>query len=1108
MLRPENPRTVSQARYDDSERPRTFAEHARAQGEAADMAMKTDNSPLKPEANASVLPKDSRAALSPDETLDLFRRKTADAKKDTEQALESEGVTSAVSPKLTLDLGHSNIPCLPDSVVDLIKDEVDRLSLSHNQISSIPPRFSDCIHLRYLNIRSNLFREMPKAVYKLPWLEILDISRNKIRTISPEISNLTSLRVFALISNRVEDLPVELIEMKKLQILKLADNPLRLRLKKIIDAKEKDTALSGLTENERETVITAELKKYLARSQLSAAQMDSLGTQGSSEESLAGTPKPAKRTVSSRFPVIPSNMSSGDSTNEAKSSPIQATAPPVPARSHFRVGSGQGPTLKRPVPGPVIGSSERNRSNSESFLQATGGSMRSRRMGMLTKAKPDLDAIEETKVNRNSHLRGFSHASVLKRGAATASPAGNSSSSPNSPREPKQRRLGLVKKLSSLPEHKTSSQWNSPIVQGAKGILYALYQIHPPLSGLIAAVKRETKRTSLEITFYASSTHIDRLNDALEMADMIDPQDDEAVEKVEAIVQQDCETCVMAYTHVFAQLQDSVRKIVAGTDAHYVRTLMLLLYGSILEIRNAINTFGFDVKVTPAGHKRQRSSGPKHPIQTIPEEYTTPMKPSRLAIPTQDGFGQYRPPGPRFRSDTAIQHPIPDITRNPHSTSVTTPVHYPGATLTPDSFVNSSSTYASTSFSFRSRSHSRNTSQTSTALSSAGSTPRSVDAFHLPRISPNHAQINPLTGMTDAQEEAAFNPIYLALTRSFEAALQAIPPAEKHFKRCLQDARENHRPKAVQELWVDLVHRCKICFDASEALRLRLTNMNIKSPDGGRNDPSFWSLCKTFLQSFVDLVTEMREARNLRLLPQELILVLRPVQKTSREAGRLIDSSPWRSATDGATNISVTTPYSSVNGGLPLARNDGYSFNGNNHMQTSNNSKDSFSSYSSTLTQHHMYQASSPFPPLSTMSPSVITTAPAVQPVSGSGHSTSSLSTSYTASFPPPTYVSAPYTSPLPSTPLSAALGPAAQATVPTSAPLTSNNASSTMLSTMGAPSTPATGTTTDFPSRPSTSMANSNDFFKGDVFQRADSLLNMPQAAMAGGMNFFSVRR
>ncbi|RMZ92300.1 hypothetical protein DV736_g481, partial [Chaetothyriales sp. CBS 134916] len=1102
MLRPENPRTVSQLRYDDSD--------TRVQGEAVDIADKTNSSLPRPEDTAVVLAKDSRSGLSPDETLDLFQRKAADAKKDTEQALESEGVTSTVSPKLTLDLGHSNITCLPDSVVDLIKDQVDRLSLSHNQISSIPARFSDCTHLWYLNIRSNHLRDIPKAIYKLPWLEILDISRNKVRTISPQISNLTSLRVFALASNRVEDLPTELCEMKKLQILKIADNPLRLRLKKVIDAKDKDAALSGLNVNQRETIITAEIKNFLSKSQPAVAQIDTLAAQASSEESLVGTPKPTKRAIPSRFPVIPSNLSSGDTPNEAKSSPNQATAPPVPARSHFRISSGQGLALKRPaLPSSIGSSNERNRSNSESFLQATGN-MRSRRMGMLTKPKPDLDSIEESRVNRNSHLRGFSHASVLKRGGAVAaSPAGNSSPSPNSVRDPKQRRPGLVKKLSSLPEHKTSTEWNNPIVQGAKGILYALYQIHPQLSGLIAAIKKDSKRTGLEITFYASSTHVDRLNDALEMADSIDAQDEEAVEKIEAIVQQDCETCVMAYTHVFAQLQDSVRKIVAGTDARYIRTLMLLLYGSILEIRNAINTFGFDVKITQAGHKRQKSSGPKHPIQTIPEEYTTPLKPARLATPTQEGFS-HRQPGPRFRSDTTIQHPIPDIAKHAHSTTAATPIHLSGVTVNPDSFANSGSTYTSTSFSFRSRSHSRNASQTSTALSSAASTPRSVDAFHLPRISPTKHQINPITGMTDAQEVAAFSPIYLGLTRSFEAALQAIPPAEKHFKRCLQDAKENHRSKAEQELWVDLVHRCKICFDASEALRLRLTNMNMMDPDGGRNDPSFWLLCKTFLQSFVDLVTDMREAKNLRLLPQELILVLRPVQKTSREAGRLIDNSPWRGATDGAYIFPAPPPYSSVNGASPLVRNDGYSFNNHNHMPNGNGSKDSFSAYSSTLTLHHIYQADSPFPPLpgTTINPSIVTTAPAVQPISGPGFLTSSLSTSYTSGFPSTNHVAAPHTSPLPSTPLSAALGPAAQATVPTSAPTTSNNGSSMTLSAVGTPSTPATGTTTEFPSRPSTSMANSNDFFKGDVFQRADSLLSMPQPTMAGGVNFFSVRR
>jgi hypothetical protein len=83
-----------------------------------------------------------------------------------------------------------------------------------------------------------VFREIPRSVYKLPLLEILDISRNKVRNISREVKNLTSLRVFAIVHNRVEDLPFELSEMTQLQTLKVQENPLRFELKKVIEAKE------------------------------------------------------------------------------------------------------------------------------------------------------------------------------------------------------------------------------------------------------------------------------------------------------------------------------------------------------------------------------------------------------------------------------------------------------------------------------------------------------------------------------------------------------------------------------------------------------------------------------------------------------------------------------------------------------------------------------------------------------------------------------------------------------------------------------------------------------------------------------------------------------
>ena len=65
--------------------------------------------------------------LSPEETIDLARRAVESGIQDTKRSLAgSEAVTDVVKPKLTIDLGHSHIARIPEPVVDLIKDEVER----------------------------------------------------------------------------------------------------------------------------------------------------------------------------------------------------------------------------------------------------------------------------------------------------------------------------------------------------------------------------------------------------------------------------------------------------------------------------------------------------------------------------------------------------------------------------------------------------------------------------------------------------------------------------------------------------------------------------------------------------------------------------------------------------------------------------------------------------------------------------------------------------------------------------------------------------------------------------------------------------------------------
>lgn len=81
--------------------------------------------------------------------------------------------------------------------------------------------------------------------------------------IPPEVRNLTSLRVLSVMQNVLGDLPDELSEMNKLQVLKVSGNSLKYPLKGVLEMKEAEVAASELLDNEKESAVTAELKKFL-----------------------------------------------------------------------------------------------------------------------------------------------------------------------------------------------------------------------------------------------------------------------------------------------------------------------------------------------------------------------------------------------------------------------------------------------------------------------------------------------------------------------------------------------------------------------------------------------------------------------------------------------------------------------------------------------------------------------------------------------------------------------------------------------------------------------------------------------------------------------------
>lgn len=635
-------------------------------------------------------------------------------------------------------------------------------------------------------------------------------------------------------------------------------------------------------------------------------------------------------------------------------SPSLSRPPPIPTKSHYRLASGTYRGPKRPGPNPV---SERNRSNSEGIIQASVAA-RSKRMGVVSRKNTDLGTLDETQPYRNSHLRGLSHGSILRTRPPAATGA-SSSSNPSSPRERRRLKDGFVNRMSSLPEHRGEGEVGEPIIACAKGILFALFQIQYHVSSLINVIKRDdSRRNSLEIVFYNACTHVDRLNDALENAEHADSDDPDSKRMLNETVKRECETCVMAYTHVGAQLRNNVEKIVAKGDSRYVRSLMLMIYGSLIELRNACMVLG-----VPLQTRQRLSTG----LPSIPDSNKKASDPDYFSGPVVTPTREQPPSMRRFRSETTIQHPQTSTGGPLHSAS-----NYQSAVSSPG--------FPPTSFNYGNRSRSSSRSNfINTSIPSSLATPRSGETFP-PMPSSVIPRINPLTGLDEIDEERIFERIFHQLTAAYTAALHALPLVRRQFTRCLEVAEQSRESEGIQMLWNNIIRRCQMCLEASEALGLRLSNMKVKEPGGGmRNQREFWQLCKMFMQSFVDLVNDMREVRSMQLLPPDIIIILRPVQRASREAGRLIEASPWSYLADMSTANAPANIY-----GPPL--------------------------------QGQQQQANS------SMSPQSM---------------------------------------PIPATPLSAALGPAAQATVP---------------------STPAS--------------AYSDKFFEGDVFQRADSLLSMPNQA------------
>ncbi|ROT36418.1 RAM signaling pathway protein [Sodiomyces alkalinus F11] len=778
------------------------------------------------------------------------------------QAAEASAVSTDLKPGVTIDLSRKGIQRLPEEVVDIIQNELERLALSHNQISSFPMRFAECTSLRYLNVRNNQFREFPLALCDLKSLEILDLSKNKLRVLPPDIVRLASLKVFSVQKNRIEELPLALADMVSLQVLKFDGNPLVFPPREVLQVQAGSPPNDEIMpkESETEVAVTAQIKRFL-RQKVMAGRAESESADEMSETMETPRMAPVKRMTSGRFPIKVNGAEVPDIR-----SPATGRAPSIPSRSHYRGLSQQSSTGRRPGVMPLtIGNvNERVRSNSETLLQATRGERsesRARRMGAVSQKTPQLGTLDETQANvRFSHYRGLSHGSAM-----TGSPihmANMAFKSPVSPADPYSQRPVYVRRLSILPERRRESKAFNPVLEAAKGILYAVFQIHPMIQMLMGLTgDGSAKRSSLEMIFYNTNSHVEELEQEIQRHDPSVAGDHvsghDPSHNTEN-VRRACQTLVSAYIHICTLLTNNVDSFIDNGEPRYIRTLLVLIFNSIMEIRATLLAM------------------PPEEDQSRPQPQPQPQSQSHSSGPSQAGINDTIRPYPRSHSNSVtltaeadMNGPTPRVrgpgylhNHNPGNLRVATDVTIP--------YINTNG----------------GESRTATITSA---TPRSGESFVSSASAGRGGMLSDFT-----EDDRSFEKIFLVLQRSSDLVMRVLPLFQSQLANGARTAAGQRAPEDEIHCWKGLIAKCGRTVHQAELLKNRMSVIKLKEP-GIMSQSSFRGRIRNFVNAWAEFATQIKGASSEVLLPLDTRARLRPIHQLMKETRDTILQSPWDS---------------------------------------------------------------------------------------------------------------------------------------------------------------------------------------------------------------------
>ncbi|KAJ7261291.1 RAM signaling pathway protein-domain-containing protein [Mycena haematopus] len=156
---------------------------------------------------------------------------------DVVAASNDRGATLVFLKKNLTDIGE-------EAAAELsLRQNVERIALGQNRLTTLPTAFALLSRLRYLNLKNNSFTVFPDVLTLLPALDTLDISHNKIKRLPTQPGKLLNLRVFCLARNKLSRLPIYLSKFYKLEVLQLERNPLEWPPKSVLTPPETPGAM-------------------------------------------------------------------------------------------------------------------------------------------------------------------------------------------------------------------------------------------------------------------------------------------------------------------------------------------------------------------------------------------------------------------------------------------------------------------------------------------------------------------------------------------------------------------------------------------------------------------------------------------------------------------------------------------------------------------------------------------------------------------------------------------------------------------------------------------------------------------------------------------------